>query len=120
MLMTPASKSIYYFGFYLALLAVTLLAFPNTLLGLFQIELTSEVWIRVVGVVVLNIGILYVFMASSSNVLFMTLTIYLRASVLLWFIIFVALGMAPVQLILFGLADAAGAVWTLVTLRKKA
>jgi hypothetical protein len=116
--MTPASKSIYYFGFYLALTAVTLLSFPNTLLGMLQIEPTNEVWIRLVGVVVLNIGILYVFMAASNNVLFMTLTVYLRFSVLLWFTLFAVLGMAPMQLILFGLADAAGAAWTFMALRK--
>ncbi len=117
--MTSSAKSIYYFGFYLAILAVTLLAFPNTLLGMFQIEPTNEVWIRVVGVVVLDIGILYVFMAAANNVLFMTLTVYLRASVLLWFTLFAVLGMAPMQLILFGLADAAGAAWTYLALRKE-
>ncbi len=117
--MTPASKSIYYFGIYLLLLAVSLLAFPNTLLSLFQINPTTEVWIRVLGAVVLDIGILYVFMASSNNMLFMTLSVYVRASVLLWFILFVVLGMAPTQLILFGLADAAGAAWTYFALRKE-
>jgi hypothetical protein len=117
--MTPASKSIYYFGIYLALTAVALMSFPNTLLGMLQIEPTNEVWIRLVGVVVLNIGILYIFMASANNILFMTLTIYLRASVLLWFTLFAVLGMAPIQLILFGLADAAGAVWTFLALKKK-
>ncbi len=117
--MIPASKSIYYFGIYLSLLAVSLLAFPNTVLGLFHITPTTEVWIRLVGVVVLDLGILYVLMAPSNNILFMTLTVYLRASVLLWFILFVALDMAPVQLILFGLVDAAGAAWTFFALRKQ-
>ncbi len=116
--MTSASKSIYYFGIYLAILAVSLMAFPNTLLGLFQLSPTHEVWIRVLGAVVLDISILYVFMAPTNNVLFMTLTIYVRASILIWLILFVALEIAPVQLILFGLVDATGAGWTYFALRK--
>lgn len=116
--MTPASKSVYYFGFYLALLAIVLLAVPNTLLELFQFQGTTEVWIRVLGVVVLNMGILYIFMAANNNVLFMTLSVYLRASVMLWFILFVALEMAPVRLITFGIIDMAGATWTYFALKR--
>lgn len=117
--MTSASKSIYYFGFYLAILAVSLMTFPNTLLGLFQLSPTHEVWIHVLGAVVLDIAILYVFMAPTNNILFMTLTVYVRMTILLWFILFVVLGIAPIQLILFGLVDAAGAGWTYLALRKR-
>ena len=116
--MTPASKSIYYFGIYLVLIAASLLAFPNTLLGLFQIEPTTEPWIRVLGAVVLGEGIFYIFMAPTNNVLFMTLSVYVRTSILLWFALFVVLGMAPVQLLIFGLIDAAAAGWTFMALRK--
>jgi hypothetical protein len=116
--MTPAGKSVYYFGFYLLVLGITLTAFPNMLLTLFQIAETSEVWIRVLGAVVFGIGLYYVFMAPSNNVLFFTLSIYVRASILVWFIIFVLMDWAPAQLILFGLVDMAGAAWTYTTLRK--
>lgn len=117
--MTSASKSIYYFGFYLAILSVSLMTYPNTLLEMFQLSPTNEVWIRVLGAVVLDIAILYVFMAPTNNVLFMTLTVYVRMSILLWFILFVVLDIAPIRLILFGLVDAAGAGWTYFALRKK-
>lgn len=116
--MTPASKSVYYFGIYLLVIAVTLMVSPNTLLGLFQMEPTNEVWIRILGVTVFAIAIFDIFMASANHVLFMTLTVYVRASVCLWFILFVAIGLAPVQLIFFGLVDAAGAVWTYLALKK--
>ena len=117
--MTPASKSLYYFGFYLLITGITLTVFPNMLLSLFQIAETSEVWIHVLGAVVFSMGMYYIFMAPSNNTLFLTLTIYLRASILLWFIVFVLVGWAPVQLILFGLIDIAGAAWTYLALRKK-
>src|SRR5690348_10481223 len=117
--MTKGSRTIYFFGIYLMLLAVSLMAFPNTLLGMFQIPATNEIWIRVLGAVVLDIGILYVFMAPANSALFMMLTVYVRISILVWFILFAMLGMAPPQLVLFGLLDAAGAAWTYFTLRKE-
>ncbi len=116
--MTSAAKSLYYFGFYLLILGITLTVFPNILLSLFQIAETSEVWIRVLGCVVFGIGLYYVFMAPSNNTLFLTLSVYVRFSILLWFIVFVLMGWAPAQLILFGLADAAGAAWTYLSMKK--
>jgi hypothetical protein len=117
--MTPASKSVYYFGFYLLVLGITLIVAPNLILSLFQIQETTEVWIRVLGTVVSGIGLYYVFMASSNHALFLILTVYVRTTILLWFIIFVVLDWAPVQLILFGLVDMAGAAWTYLALRKQ-
>jgi hypothetical protein len=117
--MTPASKSLYYFGFYLLILGITLTVAPNTILALFQFQAATEVWIHVLGTVVFAIGLYYVFMAPSNSTLFLTLSVYARASVLLWFIIFVVIGWAPAQLILFGLVDAAGAMWTYTALRKQ-
>ncbi len=117
--MTNAGKSVYYFGFYLMILGITLTGFPNTLLSTFQLPETSEVWIRVVGILVFNIGLYYVFMAPTNNALFYTLTIYTRASILVWFIVFVIIGWAPATLIAFGLADMAGAAWTFMAMRNR-
>ncbi len=117
--MTPASKSLYYFGFYLLGIGITLTVFPNILLSLFQFPETNEVWIHVLGAVVFGVGMLYIFMAPTNHALFFILTIYVRASILVWFTIFVVIGLAPVQLILFGVVDAAGAAWTYTALRKQ-
>ena len=116
--MTASSRSIYYFGFYLLILGITLTVVPNILLATFQLMETSEIWIRVLGVVVFNIGIYYVFMAPADHTLFLTLSVYTRFLILFWFVVFVILGWAPPQLILFGLVDGAGATWTYLTLRK--
>jgi len=117
--MSAASRSIYYFVFYLLILVITLTVVPNVLLSNFQLGETHEVWILVLGVVVFNIGLYYVYMAPANHVLFLTLSIYTRMLVLFWFIVFVTLGWAPAQLILFGLVDGAGAVWTYLSMRKQ-
>ncbi len=116
--MTNAGKSVYYFGFYLMIVGITLTGFPNILLSTFQLPETNEVWIRVVGILVFNIGLYYVFMAPTNSTLFYTLTVYTRASILVWFIVFVLIGWVQPQLILFGLADMAGAAWTYMAMKK--
>ncbi len=116
--MTPASRSVYYFGFYLLATAITLTAFPNVLLSLMQVPETTEVWIRLLGVVVFAVGLYYVFMAPANNALFNTLTVYARCSVFVFFVAFVFIDLAPVQMILFGVVDLAGALWTYSALRK--
>jgi len=116
--MNPAAKTIYYFGFYLLLLGIALTGFPNVLLSTFQMPETQEIWIRVIGIIVFNIGLYYIFMAPVNNATFISLTIYTRLAILFWFIVFVAIGWAPASLIGFGVVDAAGAVWTYLAAKK--
>jgi len=116
--MSAASRSVYYFGFYLLATGLALIVSPNTLLSLVGIAPTGEVWIRVLGSVVTAVGLYYVLMAPSNHTLFLTLTVYIRASIFVWFVVFAVLSIAPMQLILFGVVDLAGAGWTLMALRK--
>ncbi|MGE0443554.1 MAG: hypothetical protein AB7S39_23970, partial [Gemmatimonadales bacterium] len=66
--MTKSAMTVFFFGLYLFLLAITLIVAPNTLLGLFRMPPTSEVWIRVVGMLTACIGVYYV-VAARANVL---------------------------------------------------
>ncbi len=116
--MSPAGRSLYFFGFYLLATGVMLAVSPNTLLSLFGIPEATEVWIRVLGIVVFNLGLGYVVMAPANNRLFLSFSIYARSFVFVMFSVFVMLGMAPWQLILFGVIDLAGALWTYVGLRQ--
>lgn len=116
--MTAAAKSVYYFGIYLIIVSLTLVVMPNTLLSMFQLPETNEVWIRVVGVLVFNIGLLYLYMAPTNNAVFFAMSAYLRASIMVWFTLFVLLGFVSPMLILFGVVDLLGAVWTFTALRK--
>lgn len=116
--MSPASRSLYYFGFYLLVTAITLTVMPNMLLSVFGMPETTEVWIRVLGTVVFSLGIAYIVMAPSNNRLFLTFSVYARTYIFIMFTVFVVIGWAPWQLILFGLVDLAGAAWTYAGLRQ--
>ncbi len=115
--MTKAAVSVFSFGIYLFVLGPVLVVFPNVLLSLFGIPQTDEVWIRVVGMLVVFLGLYYVVAARSELAPFMRATIYGRFGVLAFFIAFAVLGLAPPILILFGVIDAAGAVWTASAMR---
>jgi hypothetical protein len=116
--MSPAARSLQVFGAYLMLLALVLLLSPNTLLGLFGIPATDDVWIRVVGMLVGFLGY-YDWQAARAELrTFFVWSIPVRLSVPVFFAAFVVLGMAPPALLLFGAVDAAAALWTWSALRR--
>jgi hypothetical protein len=116
--MSPAARSIRIFGAYLLLLGAALLLAPNLLLGAFSIAPTGEVWIRVVGMLAGILGVYYLQAARAGLAAFYRWTIPVRLSVPLFFAAFVAAGLAPPVLLLFGAVDAAGALWTWAALRR--
>jgi len=116
--MNAASRSVYYFGFYLLATGIMLTVFPNVMLSTVGIAPTTEVWIHLLGVVVFALGLYYVYMAPANHALFTMLTVYVRSMVFAMFLIFVVLGMAQPQLMLFGSIDLVCAIWTYMALRK--
>ena len=110
--MTRAAVSVLVFGFYLVALGVGLVMVPNPLLTLFGLPAISDVWIRVVGMLVLLLAYYYVQAARHGVTPFFSLTVHARSAVILFFAGFVALGLAKPMLLAFGLVDLAGAIWT--------
>ena len=117
--MTKSAQSLFFFALYLFGLGTVLLVAPNWLLGLFDIAPTTEVWIRVVGMLVLFLGVYYVSAARANFLPILEASIRVRVAVPLFFGAFVALGWAAPALLLFGGVDLAGAVWTFLTLRSE-
>ncbi len=118
--MSKAAISIFTFGCYLVLTGATLIVVPNLLLGLFGVAPTQEVWIRVLGVVAFVLGLYYIQAGRNEVTPFFRWTTWGRALVLVAFVAFVLLGMAPAPLIVFGIIDAAGGLWTALALRQLA
>lgn len=116
--MSPAAKSVYYFGLYLYLLGLVLLIAPNSLLKVFQLPETNEVWIRVVGVLVLCIGYYYHQNGRTGNRDMFRFTVHARIFVCLSFAGLVLLQYAGTSLAGFGLVDLLGAGWTWFALKK--
>ena len=115
--MSKAAKSLFYFGVYHVILGIILVVVPNLLLTLLALPMTTEVWIRVVGMLVLLLGYYYIQAARKELTAFFQWTIYSRLSVIVFFIAFVAFGFVKPIIILFGVIDLLGAAWTGLTLR---
>ena len=115
--MSNSARSVFIFGLYLAVLGIVLLVAPNFLLGIFFLPSTTEVWVRVVGMLVLFLGFFYTQAARKELTDFFRWMMYPRSIVILFFAVFVLLGFANPPLILFGVVDLLGAIWTGLALR---
>jgi hypothetical protein len=115
--MSRAAVSVFVFGIYLYVVGALLVAVPNVFLRLSSMPPTNEVWIRVVGVLVLCIATYYALAARAGLRPFLLWTVPVRTAVMVFFAMFVAFGLVAAPLLLFGAVDFAGAAWTAMALR---
>lgn len=115
--MTRAARTVFYFGWYLVVLGASILITPNTVLALFGVPATTEVWIRVLGVATVVVGYFYIQAGRFDLQPFFRLTLRSRPFAFLAFTALVALRLAPAPLLLFGVIELAGSLWTARALR---
>ncbi|MBK9926931.1 MAG: hypothetical protein IPP66_16795 [Anaerolineales bacterium] len=115
--MSKIAFTIFVFGLYLVGLGIVLLVVPNLWLGIFQIPATHDIWIRILGMLLFYLGIYYILAARKEMTDFFRWTVYLRSTVILFLITFVLLGFGKPIIILIGIIDFMGAVWTWLALR---
>ena len=115
-----ASKTVQYFGYYLYLVAITLILAPNLLLTTMQIAETQEAWIRVTGILVACLAVYYHRMGAAGSEEFALTTVYVRIFVLVAFVALWLAHIGPVQLIAFGIVDVIAAFWTMSKLKRAA
>lgn len=118
--MTRAAFSAKAFALYLFVLGPVLVIAPNALLTLFQIAPTYEVWIRILGALVINIGILTWVAATYDYQHILAATVWSRGLLFVLLAAFVMLGYAPPVLLIFGVIDLLAGLWTHAALRADA
>lgn len=115
--MSKPARASFLFGLYIMCAGLLLTTAPNVFLTLLRLDRTTDPWIRVLGVVAVALGAYYVVAGRQENTAFFRMTVWGRAIVLVGFVTLAALGQIPPIVILFGVGDAAGAVWTWTALR---
>jgi uncharacterized membrane protein len=115
--MSAPAKSLFVFALYLVGLGLVLLVTPNTLGRFFGFPETHEVWIRVVGMLLLFVAFYFIQVVRKEWTDFFRWTVYTRSLVIVFFIAFVLLDLAPPVLVLFGVIDLLSALWTALALR---
>lgn len=116
--MSRAAVSLFVFGIYLLVLGLVLLTVPNLLLAVFGLPATTEVWIRVAGLLVDILGFYYVCAARAELLAFFRWTVSARMAVIFIFAAFVAFGIVKPILLVFGAIDFVAAMWTSFALRR--
>ena len=102
---------------YIIALGLALVLVPNLVMSAMRMPATSDVWIRVLGVTVINIGAFFWVAAQTEAIALFRASVAIRPLVLVWFAAFVALGLVSPMLLVFGVIEAAGALWTWLALR---
>jgi hypothetical protein len=118
--MSKSAFSAKVFAIYLFVVGPLLVFAPNFLLSIFRVPPTSEVWIRVVGVIAFNLGIYAWIAAKHENKPFLEASVYTRIVFFAAFTTFAVIGLASPVLILFGAVDLLGGIWTHFALKADA
>lgn len=116
--MSKSARSVFIFGLYAGLLGVVLLIAPNALLGVFGLPPVTDVWIRVVGMLLVLLAYYYVQAARRELTDFFRWTVHARTAVFFFLVAFVLLKLVSPIIILLGAVDLLGAVWTATALRR--
>lgn len=115
--MSAPAKSVLVHGIYLALLGAILVTVPNLMLGMLGLPPANDVWVHVTGALTFLLGFYYIQSARKEVTEFLRLTVYARIAFLLFCIAFVVFGLARPGLLVAGLLDLLGAIWTALALR---
>ena len=115
--MSRSAFSAKVFAVYLFIIGPVLVFAPNFLLSLLGIPTTTEVWIRVVGVIAFMLGI-YAWVAATHEFRpFLEASVYTRFVVFIAFSAFAILKLGSPMIALFGVIDLLGGLWTYFALK---
>lgn len=114
--MDAPTLSIFIWGIYVLLMGVFLIFLPGKTLTLFGHEKPKDHWVRVVGIIAISLGFFYLNSAQNVVYSFYWASIFARMAGFIGFSGLAVFKIANPKIILFGLIDALGATWTLLTL----
>lgn len=118
--MSKAAVSVFVFGWYIFANAIVLIAAPNLLLATLGLEPTREPWLRLLGLITLALSLYYIQAAREEVTAFFRFTTWGRPLILIGTVGLAVAGLVPTVIVVFGVIDAAGGIWTAVALRATA
>ncbi|MBI3243614.1 MAG: hypothetical protein HYZ49_15125 [Chloroflexi bacterium] len=115
--MSNPARSITVFGIYLAIAGLSFFLVPNMVLLPLGFPTTTEVWIRLTGLLTAILGMYFLYSVRYDDRHFFRATIFARLIFFTGVTTIVILRLGSPLLIVFGLVDLAGAGWTWFALR---
>jgi hypothetical protein len=101
------------------LMGVILLFFPKAVLPLFDLPVTDEPWLYLLGFVLMCSSYYYIRSARSGNLQFAVYTTHTRLAAPLVVFYLIATGKADWHFVSFGIVDGLGGLWTWYELKKQ-
>lgn len=117
--MSKSAKSVFIYGVYLAINGLLLLSVPNVLLNSLRIEPTTEVWIRLAGILLMAVSVYYFIAAKQELAVIMKATAFIRFSIIFFFAAFVLLDLVSPGIMVIAAIDFLGGAWTFWMLKKE-
>ena len=117
--MSSAALTIFVWAIYVLVIGTLLAVVPNTVLSLFDLPETGEVWIKVLGIVLVLLALYYADSAWSEARHLYVASILGRGFAAAALIVLVITG-EPWQLLIFAAVEVVGLTWTYGTLRSDA
>lgn len=118
--MSKPSRTIFFYGLCVMMpLGAWCVLAPNSFLYTFFLPPTNEPWIRVAGWVIFGIGFYYVYCALHEQLAFARVTAFGRI-VASGFFAILAFAYGLPTLMIFGVLDLAGGIWTFWAFRQAA
>lgn len=99
-------------------MGIVLLFLPYTVLPLFNLPVSGEPWLNLLGFVLICSGYYYVRAALSGNLRFALYTTHTRFAAPLVVVYLVATGKADWHFFPFGIVDGLGGLWTWLELKR--
>lgn len=110
--MNRVSKSIFIFGLYSLLMGAVLLFIPHWVLPFFNLPVTGEPWLNLLGFVLMCSSYYYLRSAFSNNIQFALYTTHTRFAAPFIVAFLLITGKADWHFISFGIVDGLGGIWT--------
>jgi len=117
--MSKSAISVFIYGIYLAINGLLLLFVPNLLLTSLGIEPTSEVWIRLSGILLMAISVYYIVGAKYEIIVVFKATAFIRFTIIVFFTAFVLLELVSPGIIIISAIDFIGGIWTYAMLKNE-
>lgn len=110
------SISLLVFGAYAFIMGLVLLILPEQVLPFFEFAENTGTWVHVLGFVLCCAAYYYLWAGRSGNKAFARLTVHTRLASPLVMLALLTWGKVDHMVLLFGIVDALGGVWTAATL----
>jgi NAD/NADP transhydrogenase beta subunit len=115
--MTKSGKSVFYFGIYVVLMGVLVCLVPAELISILKLPEIPTAWAIFMGLLVIVIGCYDIICGRNNLKPLIKGSIYLRLFFFTGIFVLFISGQMPKEIILLGVIDLLGAVWTIFSLK---